>query len=147
MSDEKNLVKIAFRDDDGDVETLWAARMGPNTYRLDNVPFFQYGVSWSDVIEAIAEGEGFPLFTRVLEKSGHRTMRALLEEPRDEEDPFFAHLLELGCTLERATPRFIAIDVPPGVDIQAVARHLAVSGVDWEPADPSWEDLKDKGDS
>ena len=140
MTTAKNRVKVSFRDEDGDVETLWAVRLGPNRYRLENVPVFQYGVSWSDVIEAVEEGGGerggSPFFTRVLEKSGHRTVRVLLDEEREDGDVFFTTLVRFGCTIERATPRLLAISVPPSADLRAVAQHLVVSDVDWEPTDP-----------
>lgn len=130
------LVKVGFVDDDGDVETLWARCIGPNAYRIDNVPFFQDGLSMLDVVEAVADGNGMPYFTRVLRKSGHRTVRVLLEDPCDDEDPFYARLVALGCGVARATPRFLALDIPPDADIEAIARHLATSDVDWEPSDP-----------
>ena len=130
------LVKVGFVDDDGDVETLWARCIGPNAYRIDNVPFFQDGLSMLDVVEAVADGNGMPYFTRVLRKSGHRTVRVLLEDPCDDEDPFYSRLVQLGCGVARATPRFLALDIPPNADIEAIARHLATSDVDWEPSDP-----------
>jgi hypothetical protein len=45
-------VKVKLESADGDVETLWATTLGEDRYRLDNSPFFAYGVSWLDVIEA-----------------------------------------------------------------------------------------------
>lgn len=137
---EGDLVKVGFLDEDGDVETLWARCIGPNAYRIDNVPFFQDGLSMLDVVEAVADGGGMPYFTRVLRKSGHRTVRVLLDDPCCDEDPFYARLVQLGCGVERATPRFLALDVPPDADIEAIARHLATSGVDWEPSDPCCRD-------
>ena len=43
--------KIAF-DTETIVETLWARQIGPERYRIDNIPFFVYGVSLGDVVEA-----------------------------------------------------------------------------------------------
>jgi uncharacterized protein DUF4265 len=65
--------KVLFRvpDDDGSahVETLWAASAGDDTYKLDNSPFFAYGVSWEDVVFAPFKAEeGFPTFERVVSK-------------------------------------------------------------------------------
>jgi hypothetical protein len=105
--------KIAF-DTETIVETLWARRIGPERYRIDNIPFFVYGVSLGDVVEArwreedlrphrgAPEGReqaqiderdedegdeeyGFPYFVRVLEKSGNRTLRvAFSDYPLDD---------------------------------------------------------------
>lgn len=138
--DDSDLVKVGFIDDDGDVETLWTRCIGPNAYRIDNVPFFQDGVSMMDVVEAIADGDGMPYFTRVLRKSGHRTVRVLLEDDCCDEDPFYARLVQLGCGVERATPRFLALDIPPDADLEAIATYLASSGVDWQPSDPCCAD-------
>jgi Domain of unknown function (DUF4265) len=69
MSEEKLLTKVVFRDDDGNVETLWAFDLGGNFYQLDNTPWYQYGVSWKDVSEAVPESAGeLPLFRRVLDR-------------------------------------------------------------------------------
>jgi hypothetical protein len=45
---EPPLVKIAFRDADGEVETLWPFDLGDHRYLLDNSPWYQGGVSWKD---------------------------------------------------------------------------------------------------
>jgi hypothetical protein len=138
-------VKVGFRDDEGDVEMLHASRVGDNRYKLEDVPFFQYGISWFDIVEAIVEGDGEPMFQRVVKKSGHRTVRVLLEEEREESDPFFSAMEKLGCRIHRATPRFIAIDVPPASNLEAIARHLLGSGVDWESADPMMAEDEETG--
>jgi len=43
-------LEVALTDDDGQVETLWAFDLGGGRYRLDSTPWFQYGVSWKDVV-------------------------------------------------------------------------------------------------
>ncbi|HEX6050934.1 MAG TPA: DUF4265 domain-containing protein [Gemmatimonadaceae bacterium] len=50
-------VKVLLRDGEN-VETLWADRVGPDLYRLDNSPFWAYGVSWLDVVEAHPDADG-----------------------------------------------------------------------------------------
>ena len=62
------------------VETLWADPVGPNLYRLDNSPFWAYGVSWKDVVEAHPDPDGMLRMTRVAQKSGHRTLRIVFED-------------------------------------------------------------------
>jgi hypothetical protein len=57
--------KVLFRviDEEGgtDVETLWATHLGADAYKLDNSPFYAYGVSWEDVVSApFNPEEGFP---------------------------------------------------------------------------------------
>jgi hypothetical protein len=140
MSDEP-MAKIAFTDEDGRVETLWAVHVGPDRYRLDNSPWYQYGVSYGDVVEATAETEGFPAFRRVVEKSGYRTVRVVFDETLEKGHPFFTAVQELGCSFEGANGRLIAIDIPPSVALESVTKLLIERGVQWEYADPTYEQL------
>ena len=136
MPEEKPLTKVAFRDDDGKVETLWAYDLGENLYQLDNTPWYQYGVSWKDVVEAVPQNEGeLPLFRRVVEKSGYRTLRISLEEPATAE--FLDEIKQLGCGFEGANRRYIAIDVPPEMDLQKIADFFTENCICWEHADPT----------
>jgi len=135
---EPPLVKIGFRNEDGEVETLWAFDLGGGRYRLDNTPWFQYGVSTKDIVEA-APDDGMPFFQRVLEKSGYRTVRVLLDEPATEQ--FLAQIRNLGCSYEGATPKFLGIDIPPAVELSCVTAFLIGEGVQWEYADPTYEDV------
>lgn len=137
MSEEKLLAKVVFRDNDGNVETLWAFDLGEDLYQLDNTPWYQYNLSWKDVIEAGPEGEGeFPLFRRIVKKSGYRTLRVALEEPAT--GGFLDEIRQLGCSFEGANRRYIAIDIPPGKDLQKVADFLTQNDTCWEYADPSY---------
>ena len=52
IESDRPLVKIAFRDSAGEVETLWAFDLGGRRYQLDNSSWFQYGVSYNDIVEA-----------------------------------------------------------------------------------------------
>src|SRR5947208_4912603 len=99
-SDQAELVKIAFTDDDGQVETLWAFDLGGGRYRLDSTPWFQYGVSWKDVVAARPDSDGLLCFTQVLEKSGYRTVRVAFEERTGAENPILSGLQSLGCSFE-----------------------------------------------
>ncbi len=46
------MAKVRLSNADGDVETLWASPLGNDLYRLENSPWYAYGVSWQDVVEA-----------------------------------------------------------------------------------------------
>src|SRR5262249_17810343 len=61
--------KVLLRDEEY-VETLWAERVGPDRYRLNNSPFWAYSVSWLDVVEAHPDENGQLAFARIVEKSG-----------------------------------------------------------------------------
>jgi len=134
------LVKVELRGDDGEVETLWAFHLGANRYRLDNTPWYAYRVSTGDIIEAEAESAGsFPVFRRVIEKSGYRTIRIVADV--DFTDEFLKEINALGCSFEGATRRYIAIDVPANVQLETVAAFLTNNEIRFEYADPTYEDL------
>ena len=121
------------------VETPWAEALGDNRYRLANRPFWKYGVSAGDIIEALLDDSGRPAFVRVLEKSGNRTVRVRLQPPMDASPASRAiidALVHMGCDYEGMHPGYIVVNVPPAVDLATVARHLEVSGQEWEYADP-----------
>ena len=136
-------VKVLLQEEEY-VETLWANRVGPDLYRLDNSPFWAYGVSWKDVIEARPDPDGQLRMTRVAEKSGHRTVRVVFRPDLDE-SPEVQAVLDgldaLGATYERMNPRYVAVDIPPEAELMVVARFLTERNVEWEHADPRHADL------
>jgi hypothetical protein len=122
------------------VETPWAEALGEDRFRLANLPFWKYDVSIDDIVEAIVDDSGRPAFVRVLEKSGNRTVRVRLQPPMDvspESKAVIDALVHLGCDFEGMHPGYIAVNVPPGVRLDAVAERLETSGQDWEYADPA----------
>lgn len=136
-------IKIGIRDDDGDVETLWTVALGGSLYRIDNSPFFAYRISAGDEVEVLPEADGFLFFNRVVRKSGHRTVRVMLSESAEiEPGPTLLTKMKcLGCTYEGAYNKLISIDVPPAVSLDSVTEHLTDMGLEWEYADPTYEDL------
>ena len=134
----------------GRVETLWADPLGGDRYRLDNLPFWAYGVSVHDVIEARPDDSGRPAFVRVVEKSGNRTVRVVLKPPADrapESQAVLDGLRALGCGYEGMNPGYLAVNVPPAVDLGAVAAYLTASGQQWEYVDPTYEQLHPEADA
>jgi hypothetical protein len=141
--------KVIFRvpEDDGSfsVETLWATALGNDEFKLDNSPFHAYSVSWGDVVYAPVElAEGMPTFVRVIRKSGHRTVRVIFDPPvlaGNDSDRVLKGLISLGCTYEGANRGYMSIDVPPSVQLESVRRYLIDQDVQWEHADPRYEEL------
>lgn len=140
----ENFVKIRFSDRN-DVETLWAVALGNNLFRLDNSPFYTYGVSWQDIVEAREVSEGFYDFVRVVEKSGNRTVRIIFENftGSDEQDKqILSDLKNLGCRFEGIKSKLISVNIPSMVDFESVINYLSErNDLQWEYADPSYEDL------
>ena len=139
MTDSAQLVKVGFRDDDGQVETLWAFDLGNGRFRLDNAPWYQYGVSYRDVIEASPEPDGLPFVVRVLEKSGYRTLRIRSDKSIPEQ--LLEAIKSAGASYEGATRNFMAVDVPPGIVLESIVSLVTASGIEWEYADPTYEQL------
>ncbi len=145
VPDSKVLFRVPREDGAVDVETLWATSVGKDQYQLNNSPFYCYGVSWFDIVLApFDEEEGFPTFQKVVTKSGHRTIRVVFDPPIEDgntSDQLLKGLLSLGCTYEGANRAYVAIDVPPGVDLQNVRLYLMDSDATWEHADPTYDAL------
>jgi len=144
---DDSLVKVAFRVAGGGevgVETPWARRVGVNTYVLDNLLWYAYGISVGDTFEAIPSGGGLPEFTRVIAKSGNRTIRVVLKPSAKESAASQAvldRLRTMGCDYEGMNSAYIAVNIAPAVSLQDVCRFLTDRDVQWEHADPTYEDL------
>jgi hypothetical protein len=115
--------------------------LGSNRYKLDNSPFYAYGVSWEDVIEAVPAEDGFLEFTCRILKSGNRTLRVIFDSPtvHPESEAVLKQLVHLGCSYEGMQSRLISINVPPDADFEAVTKYLTgQANVRWEYADPTY---------
>jgi hypothetical protein len=127
------------------VETLWAFELGGARYRLDNIPYYAYSVSLGDVVLAPLDPQDQrPTFASVLEKSGNRTVRVLFDapaEPGSEAEQLLGRLVAMGCDYEDANRRYVAINIPPAVELAAVRDVLVDNALTWEHADPSYSEL------
>jgi hypothetical protein len=143
----QGLVKIVLRHEDGDdvhVETPWAKQVGDNLYELDNLPWYAYGVSCGDVVEAIPAEDGLPEFRRVVRKSGNRTVRVILKPPANESldsKSILDRLVSMGCDYEGMDHSYVAVNIPPTANFGDVCAFLTDAGQTWEHADPTYEQL------
>jgi hypothetical protein len=139
------MVKIKLNDTEGNVETLWAEALGDDLYRLCNSPFYAYGISWQDVIEARCKQENeFPEFIRIVHKSGNRTLRILLDPPANiapESQEILDELVEMGCDYEGFNPAYLCVNVPAEVELELVCDYLTAMECCWEYADPTYFQL------
>ncbi|MFN5028037.1 MAG: DUF4265 domain-containing protein [Burkholderiales bacterium] len=149
MSGTSPSAKVLFRvpNEDGStvVETLWAFDLGADQYRVDNLPFYAYGVSAADIVLApfVAE-EGFPTFQRVLEKSGNRTIRVIFEPPLapgNQSRGLLDQLVAIGVEYEGANPTYVVLNIPPRVDFREVVTILLNAKAKWEYADPTYDEV------
>lgn len=140
MTGADTLVKVALPLDSSEwhgsgAETVWAEPLGEGYFRIDNSPFFFFGLSYRDIVAATEDEHGQLQFQSVSEHGGHSTYRLIRNEGADE--PFAAFwppLQTLGCTYECGPGRLIAVDVPPAADIHAVYALLeaGVQGGAWD---------------
>ena len=141
--------KVVFRvaNDDGsfEVETLWAYDLGDDRYKIDNLPFYAYSVSVDDVVYAPADpDDGRPTFQKVLTKSGNRTVRVVFDLPIElgnRSDEVLKGLVALGCSCEGANSKYIAVNIPPVIELNAVRDYLIKRDAQWEHADPTYAEL------
>jgi len=146
MTNTEGMTKVRLRGSRaGDVETLWAIPVDANLYRLDNSPFFAYGVSWQDVIEARPGEDQFLEYVRCVTKSGNRTVRVIFQDYQNDDQPareILRELRNLGCSYEGMHPRMISINLPAKVDLDEVTSFLSEqSGLQWEYADPTYDEV------
>ena len=137
-----SLVRVVFKLDKSDwhehgTETMWAEPLGHDRYRLENIPFYVYGISYGDTVVAKMTG-GLLFFQNVSQNGGHSTYRIFLAQGITDNE-FAKHwnaLESLGCTYERATERLLAVDVPPEADIykayEALGQGLTAQAWDFE---------------
>src|SRR5437764_13131483 len=146
MESTVGMVKVRLRGSDAaDVETLWATPVDVDRYRLDNSPFVAYGVSWQDIVEARPSEDQFLEYIRCVEKSGNRTVRAIFQDYRSDDQTgqeVLQGLKSLGCSYEGMQPKMISINVPAKVDLGKVTDFLTgQSGLQWEYADPTYDEV------
>ncbi len=136
---------MANDDGSAEVETLWATHLGDDKYKLENSPFYAYGVSWEDVVSApFSSEEGHPTFERIVSKSGNRTVRVIFETPfqtGNESDQLLQGLVALGCSYEGANPNYVSVNIPPGIELDVVRNYLVEHKATWEHADPTYAAL------
>lgn len=130
-----------------DIETPWADYLGNDQYQLKNFPFFFYGLSYNDIFEAKPnpDDDGYPYFTRVIKKSGHKTVRIILSESiKDSEESLeiLNKLEAMGCGYEGTNgQKYFVINIQPHCDFWQVCNFLTEREIQWEHADPTYSEL------
>jgi hypothetical protein len=147
---QPNRAKVALAGPHGEIETLWATGVAPNQYELDNLPWYAYGVSAGDVVEAQPDAAGQLRMTRIVRKSGNRTIRVILAvtpdgQPTFESQQTLAGILERGCGYEGRNKILFAVNIPAPVNLAGIAQYLTDSGFRWEYADPTFDELFPEG--
>jgi hypothetical protein len=136
---EKQSVKIRIPLEEKDrSETLWGIAIQPSRFEIDNIPFYAYGVSLGDVVEARLDGDGVLVFSKIIKKAGNRTIRIFFKKGSG--TPVAKRLLQavvrLGCSFEGAKKRSVSICIPASVSLDEVEHFLdGVAELEWENGD------------
>jgi hypothetical protein len=108
-------------------ESLWALPLGGDLYEIRNAPFHAYGINWGDIVRAHSNGPKLkPEVREVVAPSGNKTLRVFLNKKlgQEKQDAILASLQHLDISWERADEHYVAIDIHPGSDYQAVCDRL-----------------------
>jgi hypothetical protein len=108
-------------------ESMWATPLGNDLYRIENVPFFSYGLNFFDVVHATPDNEDqIPEIRKVVTPSGHRTYRVMFKKDvsREEQVELLESLERYDASYERADKISVAIDIKPTGDHIAVYDRL-----------------------
>ena len=147
MTDEnsRKMVLRYVQGEDAYVETPWVIDLGEGRYRMDNCPFYFYGIAAGDIVGGeYSEKEQQLVFTRVLQKSGNKLVRVIFENPANTEGPekdLLDTLVKMGCSYESAGPTYFCIDIPVEVELFDVCQYLTDNKVQWEHAAPAYSEL------
>jgi Domain of unknown function (DUF4265) len=122
------------RDSDGypdaSAERLWAKKIAPNQFQIQNIPFYIKGVSLKDIVEARNVSEDVYEFVKILKYSGHSTFRIFISGDVTDNDKVLQatvqRLNSMGCKTEglNKDSTLTAIDVPPKTDINKIGQFL-----------------------
>jgi hypothetical protein len=140
----EGMVKIFFEPPGGEedwhttVESMWATPVekpnapGGRVFKLDNSPWYAFGVSLDDEVcaelrhESMGEGNAAfecetLYFTKVWNHSGHSTYTLFLQNGLTTESPEWSDrwtdFKAMGCSWEGMNSNLLSVDVPPGTDL------------------------------
>ncbi|WP_299246005.1 DUF4265 domain-containing protein [uncultured Aquimarina sp.] len=108
-------------------ESLWATPLGKDLFRLENVPFYAYGLNFHDIVRATSDSSEYkPEIREVIEYSGHRTFRVFFEKTinKAKQEEILDSMESLKVSYERANGIYFSLDLKPESDYQAVFDKL-----------------------
>jgi hypothetical protein len=108
-------------------ESFWAKPLGNDRYEIHNTPFYAYGINYLDIVEVDSSNEKQkPIVLRVIKTAGYQTLRIYFGEniDRDEQTTLFDEIRDLGVGFERLNDRYVALDIAPDGDYDAVCDKL-----------------------
>ncbi|MEL7005826.1 MAG: DUF4265 domain-containing protein [Bacteroidota bacterium] len=95
-------------------ESLWAESLGDDLYKVENIPFFAYGLNFHDIVLATSDSpELKPEVHKVVKQSGHRTLRVSFKEHinGDQQEEYLNSMTNFSISYERANSIYFALDI------------------------------------
>lgn len=108
-------------------ESFWATPLGNDLFKLENVPFYAYGLNFHDVVKATSDsGDFIPEIRELVELSGHRTFRVFFDKnvDRKKQEEVLNSMQDLTISYERCDERYFSLDMQPEGNYQAVFDRL-----------------------
>lgn len=98
-------------------ETVWVEPLESGNYRVENSPFYAFGVSYMDIVGGI-DDDGLLIFDGVISRGGHSTYRIIKSsEGGNSFANYWVPLQQIGCTYEEGLNGLLSVDIPPEIDI------------------------------
>lgn len=115
-----------------ETEQLLARPLGGDVFEVISAPFVTYDVHKGDRVRCSDEDP--PEITEIIRSGGHATVRVLFDPARAglPQMRLLLALKELGLVGEEPRGRYVALDAPPGTDLEAVADLLEAEAQDSE---------------
>lgn len=108
-------------------ESMWVEPLGNDLYKIENVPFYAYGLNFHDVVRATSDSvELKPEIRELVKASGHRTFRVFFEKhlKREQQEEILSSMKDLTISYERANSIYFALDMQPEGNYQAIFDRL-----------------------
>lgn len=105
-------------------ESLWGVFASDGAYKLDNTPYYVYGVSKGDFVEVKTVGNEM-FAVRIAKQGGHSTIRVFASDAGAKSEIIERlHQLGAACAVSQELSLF-AVDIPPDCDFSAVDAYLS----------------------
>jgi hypothetical protein len=109
-------------------ESVWASQVGKDLYKIENVPFYAYGLNFHDIVRAIPMSDDeIPTATELIALSGHRTFRVFFQNHinKEAQEETLDSMKHLTVSYERCNSIYFSLDLKPEADYPKVYDQLA----------------------
>jgi len=106
-------------------EIVWAFEVdkAKGLYRIDNTPFYIYGISFGDTIKAVMQSKQL-YFKEIIEKSGNSTIRIYCKDIIAT-NKIQEKIKKLGASFEGSNiASLFAVNIPKNIDFNSIISYL-----------------------